>query len=677
MSGFQSTSHYQPDIQGLRAVAVLMVLVYHSGLPSLPGGYVGVDVFFVISGYLITGLLLREVERSGTISLTQFYARRVRRLLPAATVVLCATVAIAWYTYSPLALKQFSASVFATAVYLSNVWFAHLATDYLAEDTNANPLLHTWSLGVEEQFYLAWPFLFLLALKWGGREALNRGLVYVFLGVLLFSFGAAYWLTGYNQPWAFFGSPTRAWEFAAGGLVAFWFSKGRLLHERIALLSGWAGLGLILLSAVLYTRRTPFPATAALAPVLGASLLIAAAHADKLRGANALLAVPPMQFIGGISYSLYLWHWPLFVFLERASPAVSSQEKIVGIGLVFALASATTFWVENPLRFNRRWSSHVFRPLILGGGLTLVSVATALGVRQDAVMSLEDPVQKTFLKARSDIPRIYNDNCHLDFLAADWGDCAYGDQTSDVVVVLFGDSHAAQWFPALERLALANNWRLISLTKSACASAKVEIFNQQLGRAYAECSEARENALDKIAQLNTHLTIITNSTHHKSDVEKASVWRAGMESLLTDLAPISDYVVIMRDTPRLTVDAPDCLSRAMWQGKDPATHCRAFIIDQKQDQMFRAERMAAEGYENVFAIDMTDSICVTADCPAYRNGSVKYRDKHHLTRRFVSSLWSSLGEELRSFAQGQRSMRRSVRTRPIEYRGFEASLHNP
>jgi peptidoglycan/LPS O-acetylase OafA/YrhL len=656
MSGLNTPTHYQPDIQGLRAVAVLIVLFYHSGLPGLPGGYVGVDVFFVISGYLITGLLLREVERSGTISLPRFYARRMRRLLPAATLVLCATVAVAWFTYSPLALEQFSTSAFATAVYLSNLWFAREATDYLAEDTDANPLLHTWSLGVEEQFYLVWPFLILLALRWGARETFGRRLAFVFAGVLAGSFAAAWWLTGYNQPWAFFSSPTRAWEFASGGLVAFWFARGRPLSAGAARLFGWSGLALIMLCAVVYTRRTPFPGTAAVLPVLGAALLIAAAHAEKLRGASALLATRPMQFVGDISYSLYLWHWPLFVFMERFSAELSTLDKLLGIVAVFWLASATTYGVENPVRFTRRWPKPVVQSLAVGTALTVVSATVALGVRHAASLSLADPVQKAFMEAKEDMPLIYEDGCHLDFLESDWGKCSYGDRSSDVVVALFGDSHAAQWFPALDRLARENGWRLLSLTKSACPSARVKAYNGKMGRAYTECYEARRHALEKIARHRTALTIIANSTDEKTNVERAGKWRTGMESLLAELAPISDRVLIIRDTPRSRIDAPECLSLAVWQGKDPGARCRASIIDPQQDLMFKAEIESAQGYANVSALDMTDSICVTADCPVYADGVVKYRDRHHLTRSFVDSLWLSLG--LSEVAGGNRSLAR-------------------
>ncbi|MCB1792457.1 MAG: acyltransferase, partial [Gammaproteobacteria bacterium] len=319
MSELSRASHYQPDIQGLRALAVILVIFYHSGLPGLPGGYIGVDVFFVISGYLITSLLLRELARNDAISLPRFYARRFRRLLPAATLVLIVTTLTAWFVYSPLALKQFSSSAFATAIYLSNIWFAHLSTDYLAEDTAANPLLHTWSLGVEEQFYLFWPLIMMIAYRVYRSRPAHQRLTVVFVALAAISFALEVWLTSYKQPWAFFGSPTRAWEFAAGGLLALGFARGALLSRTLATALGWLGFFLICAAAVLLDRSTPFPGTAALLPVLGASGLIAAAHTERRIGMSALLATRPLQLIGDLSYSLYLWHWPVFVFLAPAS----------------------------------------------------------------------------------------------------------------------------------------------------------------------------------------------------------------------------------------------------------------------------------------------------------------------------------------------------------------------
>lgn len=275
---------FRPDIQGLRGLAVLLVVIYHAGISGLPGGYVGVDVFFVISGYLITGLLLREIEESGRIEFLKFYARRIRRLMPAAVLVLLTTLGVAWVVYSPLEVAELTPSAFATAVYASNIWFAHLSTDYLASGTGANPFLHTWSLAVEEQFYLVWPLFLFVVAHFGAPRTLRLRLMLA-MGILtVLSLTASVLLTQYAQPWAFFGSPTRAWEFAVGGGVALWTSNSWLQNQTVVRLTGGAGIILILVAAGLYTDQTVFPGYAATIPVLGTALVILAGRSMRVSG---------------------------------------------------------------------------------------------------------------------------------------------------------------------------------------------------------------------------------------------------------------------------------------------------------------------------------------------------------------------------------------------------------
>lgn len=345
------TSNFRPDIQGLRALAVMLVVIYHSGLGWVSGGYIGVDVFFVISGYLITGLLSRELDRSGRIDLRAFYARRIRRLLPAAALVVVATVLIAWNLYGPLEFKTFSASAIATALYVSNGWFAHQSTDYLAEGTDANPLLHTWSLSVEEQFYLIWPFIFVLAARCLKGPARAQRLWLLMVSLFAVSFISAIWLTDHNQPWAFFSSPTRAWEFAVGGMIALWPNGEKRLSPRIAMLAGIVGVLLIAAASFQYDAKTVFPGWAAVVPVIGAALIIASAHHAPLVGVGRVLAAKPIRYIGDISYSLYLWHWPVFVFMAYAVEHVGPMQSLLGIAISMVLAIVTYVSVENPFRF--------------------------------------------------------------------------------------------------------------------------------------------------------------------------------------------------------------------------------------------------------------------------------------------------------------------------------------
>ena len=642
------SSHYHPDIQGLRAIAVLLVIYYHSGLPGLPGGYIGVDVFFVISGYLITGLLLREIERSGTLSLSGFYARRMRRLLPAVSLVLLVTIGVAWFSYSPLELRQFSLSALATATYVSNLWFAHLATDYLAASSDNDPVLHTWSLAAEEQFYLVWPFLLLAVLHLGTPSGLRQRLLLTFGLTILVSSAGAVLLTGYNQPWAFFGSPTRAWEFAVGGLLAVWFASDRQLGPRLAVALGMLGLALLVSAALFYSRRTPFPGWAASVPVAGAALIIAAAHADRPRGVNGILATRPLRFIGDLSYSSYLWHWPAFVFAAQWFGTPSVPMRLTHILAVFFLAWLTLVLVENPVRFDRRLSARAVRGLLAGTLLTATMAGTAFGVGALATGELQEPDQQLLTRAEDQRPLVYDKRCHALYLDVAQPDCLFGDPKGKTTLVLFGDSHAAQWFPALHRLAEARHWRLYSLTKAACPSVEYEPYLPELRRQYTECSEWRAATLERIASIRPDLVLVTNSRTYvdATSVAKLAEWRTGMERTLTVLAPLARSVIVLRDTPAPYERVPKCLSVALWQHRDLTSACMVRVIPVDEDGIWRAERDAAAAVGRVRTLDPGHLICKQTPCSAFQDGQVLFRDDEHITVDYSRSLAESLGAEL-------------------------------
>ena len=293
--------HFRPDVEGLRAVAVLLVPLYHAGVPGFGGGYVGVDVFFVISGFLITGLILRELETTGRLSITGFYSRRARRLLPAAALTLLVTVAASVALLSAVRIADVATDIASAAAYVSNLRFG------IQANAAPSPVLHFWSLSVEEQFYLFWPTL-MVALFWlsGRLRAGRRGL---FAGIALvsaLSLVACVWLTGQNQPWAFFLLPTRAWELGLGALLAV--SLGRLpaIRPRIAAALVLAGLAAIALADLVLSDASVFPSVAASLPVAGAGLVILGGLGKPLPA--RLLALPPFTFLGRVSYSIYLWH---------------------------------------------------------------------------------------------------------------------------------------------------------------------------------------------------------------------------------------------------------------------------------------------------------------------------------------------------------------------------------
>jgi peptidoglycan/LPS O-acetylase OafA/YrhL len=368
-----TSGDFRPDLEGLRGVAILLVLLYHARLPGFDGGFVGVDVFFVLSGFLITGLLLREHERFGRIDLGAFYARRVRRILPAAAVVLVATMILSWFLLAPLELPRVAGDAAAAALSVGNIRFAAGATDYFGTDLTPSPILHYWSLGVEEQFYLLWPALLILATR-SHRPRMAAGLLLA--GVAIVSYLAAFVLTDAAPAWAFYSLPTRAWQLALGGLLAVGAVRLNGLPDRVAVPLGWLGLGAILATLVVIVPGTPYPGLAALLPTFGSAAVILA---GVRRGSVAsLLAVPALRFLGRISYSVYLVHWPILV-LPAASLAVG-EELPITIRLALAALSvvvgwASFRWVEQPVHRGPRFAWRPSRTLAAAGVAIALTVA--------------------------------------------------------------------------------------------------------------------------------------------------------------------------------------------------------------------------------------------------------------------------------------------------------------
>jgi peptidoglycan/LPS O-acetylase OafA/YrhL len=646
-------SSFRLDIQGLRALAVLFVVLYHARLPMFSGGYVGVDIFFVISGYLISGLLIREVERTGRIDFAAFYARRIRRLLPAAAVVFVATAVAARLWLSPLEQVELAPSLVFSALYASNIWFATQATDYLGGDVHAELLLHTWSLSVEEQFYLVWPLLIFLGARYLAPGRVRRAILWTMSGVFVASLAASLWLTYAAQPWAFFSSPTRAWEFAAGGLAFMVTRRVALWPDRLKdlmMLVGFAGMAA---SVLFFDDRTRFPGVAAILPVAGTVLMITAGTG---RGwMTRALGTPVMQTMGNVSYSWYLWHWPVLVF-PFAGPT-TLPERMAGVVISFFLAWGTYLVVENRVRFSPLLTASPLRSIAFGLCLTLVATGTGVALRTIGKQSLASPEQKQY-NVRSDLPRVYRDGCHQPFRKDTSPECVYGDTKGKKTVVLFGDSHAAQWFPALERIAQEKHWRLISLTKSACPSVWATPYRQELGRKYEECDRWRSSVIDRVNRERPALVVLANGAAHVEGATPFSgtkvsqgidpaEWQKGMAETLSKLGPSGAAVVILRDTPLPGFDVPTCLSKAAWRGQDVLSAC-SFGRDQALNQeVYEIEQRAAKGLDHASVVDLSDLMCAGATCRPLIDGRVAYRDSHHLTVAVSKSFAPALLERVR------------------------------
>ncbi|WP_157124686.1 acyltransferase family protein, partial [Nocardia pseudovaccinii] len=374
---------FRPDIEGLRAVAVLAVVLFHANTPGLGGGFIGVDVFFVISGFLVTGILWREAASADTIGLLRFYGARARRLLPAAGVVVVATAIGAAILLPPLQARQVLGDGIASALYTGNYRLALHGTDYLAADTLPSPFQHFWSLGVEEQFYLLWPALIAGTAWFARRRGIGSGAVLPYLVVLAIvatlSFAISLTWTHTLPPWAFFSLPTRAWELGAGGMIALTAGAWSRLPKSVAAPAGWIGLTLIAGACTQLNAKTPYPGTAALLPVLGTALVIVSGCAETRFGVGRGLAVPVMRAIGRVSYSWYLWHWPVLLLAPYVLGHQLGRGGSMGtVMMAGGLAMLTLWLVENPVRFAAPLRGSAARSLACGGAITAVAGVVAL-----------------------------------------------------------------------------------------------------------------------------------------------------------------------------------------------------------------------------------------------------------------------------------------------------------
>ena len=678
------TEGFRPDLEGLRAVAVVLVLLYHASVPGFAGGYIGVDVFFVLSGFLITGLLLREVRRTGRISLPTFYARRARRLLPAAALVLLVTIIAALFLMPALRVPDVAGDAASAALYVSNLRFAFQATDYLQADLAPSPILHFWSLSVEEQFYVFWPAIVLLVARVRGNFDRRIGIVAVSITVV--SLALSIWLTHANEPWAFFSLPTRAWELGLGASLAISAARLRRIPELPAAIAAWVGLAMVAISGVILSTKTPFPGVAALLPTIGSALVIAGGFRQTALAPGRWLSMAVPRFLGRISYSLYLWHWPLLIL-----PAVALDARLPWwargalVLVAIGLAAITQRWVEDPIRHGRGIGTLPRRNLAMAGALSLVVATVSLGVGAQttialhgsgAISSLADDeaelneilaaapgrpatrggplpagLRPALDDARKSVPLPYTDGCEADRAQTEVPACVYGDEQSPTTVVLLGDSHGLAWFPAVERLATDHAWRFVMLGKIGCHRADMALWDKTLNREYVECASWREAAFRRIAQERPTMVIVAGSRGFKAanadgsapatGADRIDRWRAGMARTLARLTPIADHVVVIGDTPKSAFDLPSCVSAH----QDNVLEC-ATPFDRAVDTRWtELEREVADLGQADF-VDPTSWVCPSSPCPAVIGKFLVFRDCQHMTGPFASALADWLGPAL-------------------------------
>jgi peptidoglycan/LPS O-acetylase OafA/YrhL len=679
---------FRRDIEGLRAIAVLAVVIYHAGW--LSGGYVGVDVFFVVSGFLITRLLLDEVRNTGGLSYARFYARRARRLLPASVLVLVVTLVASWIVLSPLQMRTVVGDAKASALYVANYRFAAQRTDYLGPH-GPSPFQHYWSLGVEEQFYLVWPVLLFVLLRSVRRARTPAALA--LLAVVSFVWSTR--LTVTNQPWAFFSLPTRLWELAAGGLLAFAATRLRTLRPSVAAVAGWAGLGVVVWSMVRYSSSTSFPGVAALAPVLGTVVVIGAGCAVTRNGPIVILGRPVAQLIGRSSYSWYLWHWPILVLAAAwVARPLSNAETFGLVALSAGLAWLTTVAVERPIRTSRVLSWRPQRSFVLAAGLTgfalLATYTTAQAIPElrghgtatvlrprlpaaspagrgksragvppltkaleqiDAklaaalhVSSMPANVQPPLSGAGGDKARPFLDGCDNTYTDAVVHECAYAATDSRTTIVLFGDSHATQYFPAFDFIAQVRHWRLVVLSKTTCPPFDLTLFSPVLDRTYSECDQWRDAAFARIARERPALVVLGAARHYDASYHFSVYgpeWLAGIRSSVERIRGMGVPVMVLGPTPKPPFDVPSCVSAHL----NDVQACATPLAQAVNVQGRRAEETVAERAGARYA-DVTRWMCFDGSCPAIVGNLLVYRDDNHLTTGYAAWLTSVIDAQI-------------------------------
>ncbi len=671
----RGNSRIRKDIEGLRAVATFLVLPYHAGLMLFPGGFVGVDVFFVISGFVITGQLLKEVERSGRVSLMRFYARRAKRLLPASSVVLAATALMTWLWVPKIRWETTGGDIVASALYFVNWRLADRSVDYLAEDVTPSAVQHYWSLAVEEQYYFIWPILLLLAVLAAAKLGVSRksallgGLALVAVPSFLYAIYAA---KATPEP-AYFATTTRMWEFTIGAFVAILAVHLDKMPRGLAIALAWGGLAMIVVSGRIYHAEMTWPGAYAALPTIGTGLVIAAGVAAGRAGPVSILGNRFMLFIGYLTYSLYLWHWPPLIVAREQFGGIS---VLTGLGIVvFTIVPAwlTFKLVENPIRNHSLLSRSPKVALSLGVNFTLAGVVAGLALvvalsqavspslapgsvpgaaalsdspTRDAagqpVDSVKGGITPDALQAPKDVPGLYAEGCQVEVESSEPVTCTYGPADAEEQIAIVGDSKAAQWVPALEVLAKKNGWGVTTYTKSACQFAKITTSLD--GEPYDTCRDWADNVIAELKENKPDLVITAgqrDSGFDESGELSEDAMQAAMVDTWTELRDAGMKVAVLADTPQTGMDVYACVS----EHPDELTECtyeREWGVARSG-----AEVQAAAAKEaKVPFLDLTDWICPTAECAPVIGNVLVYRQGSHITKTYIETLAPRLEEAL-------------------------------
>ncbi len=646
---------------------MLLVVAYHAGLP-VPGGFMGVDVFFVISGFVITSVLVSELESSGRIDLARFYVRRARRLLPALATMLAPVLLFAAFL-SPAAIQETTSFTgLAASFFAANAYLLTVGTDYFAPALEQNPLLHTWTLGVEEQFYVIFPVLLLVIWRLAaGRRGARRGALAA-LGVatcvsfLLFAaVSAGVLLTGLATHTAFYGSPTRAWEFGAGALLA-------LAAPRLATLSRRAGqgLGVIGLAAIALAAGAhgTHEAQTFLIPVLGACALIAAGTGSS-PFATRLLSTRPAVWVGDLSYSLYLWHWPLIVFATALWPSVG-WVAVAAAALSFVPAWLSLRFVENPIRFG--WRAPGTRFAVVAATCIVVPAAAAFGLLGLKSALTSHPAMKSWQHSQEHHADITH-GCDVPAPLAErgGGHCTWRVAGASGAIVLLGDSNAGHFVEPVVQAARRARLDLTVATFPGCPFLDVDIGGQAGAEREEACLRFTRETLAELVRLRPSLVIlaarsdkyIENVEYELRDADgrltgspdaKARIWEGGLERTLERLHQVDVPVLVVHPVPSFPYSTEACATLRIVLDGCSSSRSRA-EVEERLRRATGAETNAVARVPGVATIGFVDELCRTQRCATARDDTVLYRDGEHLSIEGALTLSSAFYDAIASQAR--------------------------
>ena len=614
------------DIEGLRAIAILTVVLFHAKMPGFSGGYIGVDLFFVLSGYLISGLLFDEHARTGSIHFSGFYARRARRLLPASLVMLLAVCAAGITLSAPSLQSGFAAGLTFAALYMSNIAFIRTGSDYFGGGAESHPLLHNWSLSVEEQFYFVWP-LAVAGIAYLSRRRHRVRATHLLAIITLAGFAAAEWARQQLPLEGFYFSGFRLWEFSAGALLAAYQRDFSPMSGPVGRASGWVGVTLLLGSTTLMHSDSTFPGIGALPAVLGTLLVLLATTSAVQSPLHRFLALAPFQRLGRLSYSLYLWHWPFLIFGATLVPYATVWHRLAFVLASAIVAELSYRLVETPLRHHPWLSAAPSRTIgvALAATVVMAGVGAAWEFKANAwakKTAAPDPMTTSLLRTWPGRTQLPEDALARGVVA--------GARNGKERWVLLGDSHGEVWYPALSKLLAPRGVELVLFTKAACpAMLHAKRFHRM---DYAACDQWRLDALAQIEKLRPSVLLLSSREEQPFPDE---AWVGATEALLGSLHPIPAKVVVLRGLAAGPSALPECLEAAKWRGADETALC-AVRADPADEGGFATLRRSLASRPGILFEDWSTLFCKGGQCgPRTASGEPLYVDSNHLSRPAV------------------------------------------